>query len=251
MDDDLTTIVKSGKLVWMPAHKSHTAIGEALKGDGTKVTVIDWRANRLVDVLAKTAASHLRAPSSVSALLHSADTAAAHAACLLGVVTHSANNYKTTQLAEGGSTVSVTLRDSSDRPKGGIGGTASGSRATAPRQLPAPKRPDASSTVAPWTPPTPKVLANRIQRASSHHALVRRVKAIGACLAPNAGRPTGADRLSALAARIRPKSSPPSLCVGACVLCPEITFNGLWEGPSLAASDGLGAPGVPGLLGSG
>ena len=200
---------------------------------------------------AKTAATHLQAPSRVAALLRSADAAAAHAACLLGVVTHSANNCMTTQLAEGGTTVSVTLRDSSDRPKSGIGGTAPGSRALLSRQLPVPKRPDTTSTVMPWTPPTPKVMANRIHRASSHDALVRRVKAIGDCLAPNAGRPTGADRLNALAARVRAKSSPPSLCVGACVLCPEATSNGLWEGPTQAASDGMGVPGVPGLRGSG
>ena len=100
------------------------------------------------------------------------------------------------------------------------------------------------AAVAPWKPPTPKVLANRIHRASSHDALVRRVEAIGARLAPNAGRPTGAERLSALAARVRAKSSPPSLCVGARVLCPEVTSNGLWEGPTQAASDGLGVPGV-------
>jgi hypothetical protein len=243
VDDDLAAIVTSGKLVWMPAHKSHTAIGEALKGDGSKVTVIDWRANRLVDALAKAAATYLQAPSSVAALLRSADAAAAHAACLLGVVTHSANNYKTTQLTEGGTSVSVTFRDSSDRPKGGSCGTASGSRAVPSRQLPAPLRPNTSSTVLPWTPPTPKVMANRIHRASSRDALVRRVNDIGARLAPVDGRPTGAERLSALAARVRAKSSPPSLCVGACVHCPEVTSNDLWEGPTQAASDGLGLHG--------
>ena len=166
-------MVSSGKLVWLPAHKSHTAIGEATLGDGTRLTVADWRANRLVDILAKTAAAQLQVPSSVAAMLRSADAAAAHAACFLGVVTHAANNHKTVQLTEGGNSVTVTLRDSSDRPKGGSGRTGTDSRAKPPRQLPAPSRPAPSSSVLPWTPPTPKVMANRIQRASCLEALVR------------------------------------------------------------------------------
>ena len=45
-------IVNSGKLVWMPAHKSHLAVGVATKSDGQLLTTTDWRANRLVDCLA-------------------------------------------------------------------------------------------------------------------------------------------------------------------------------------------------------
>ena len=54
--DDLASIVNSGKLVWMPAHKSHLAVGVATKSDGQLLTTLDWRANRLVDCLAKAAA---------------------------------------------------------------------------------------------------------------------------------------------------------------------------------------------------
>ena len=46
--DDLAEAVSSGRLVWMPAHKSHTAIGETKMGDGTRVSAADWRANRMV-----------------------------------------------------------------------------------------------------------------------------------------------------------------------------------------------------------
>ena len=87
-DGDVADLVNSGKLVWMPAHKSHHAIGNALLSNGNALSATDWRANRLVDCLAKAAAKILAAPSSVSAFLRSADAAAAHAACLLGVVTH-------------------------------------------------------------------------------------------------------------------------------------------------------------------
>ena len=65
-------------------------MGETKKGDGTRLTTIDWLANRPVDMLAKTAATRLQAPRDIAALVRSADVAAAHAACLLGVVTHSA-----------------------------------------------------------------------------------------------------------------------------------------------------------------
>ena len=86
--DDLASIVSSGKVVWMPAHKSHKAVGVATLSNGQVLTTVDWRANRLVDCLAKAAAKSLAAPKTVSSYLCSADAAAAHAACLLGVVTH-------------------------------------------------------------------------------------------------------------------------------------------------------------------
>ena len=58
-----------------------------------RLTAADWRANSLVDALAKIAAVHLHAPPSTINLNISAEAAAAHAACLLGVVTHAANSY--------------------------------------------------------------------------------------------------------------------------------------------------------------
>ena len=80
-------------MVWVLAHNSHTTIGEAKNGDGTRPTTIDWRLNSLVDVLAKIAATHLQAPRDIAAFVRSADAAAAHAACLLDVVTHAAYNF--------------------------------------------------------------------------------------------------------------------------------------------------------------
>ena len=50
--------------------------------------------------------------------LRSADAAAAHAACLLGVGTHAANNFTTTQVVDGGGSVVVTRRDSTSRHSG-------------------------------------------------------------------------------------------------------------------------------------
>ncbi len=51
------------RLRWMPAHGSAASIGRALKSDGRPVTALEWRANRLVDALAKHAAGFDRVPS--------------------------------------------------------------------------------------------------------------------------------------------------------------------------------------------
>jgi hypothetical protein len=75
--DDIADMVSCGKLVWVPAHKSHRAIGEAKKGDGQRLTAVDWRANRLVDLLAKAAAADRHGPRGVTDFLCSAEAAAA------------------------------------------------------------------------------------------------------------------------------------------------------------------------------
>jgi hypothetical protein len=49
------------QLIWMPAHGSAGTVGVARKSDESRVTLIDWRANRLVDALAKSAAGFDRA----------------------------------------------------------------------------------------------------------------------------------------------------------------------------------------------
>ena len=41
--DDLASIVSSGKVVWMPAHKSHLAAGVAMKSNGQFITTVDLR----------------------------------------------------------------------------------------------------------------------------------------------------------------------------------------------------------------
>jgi hypothetical protein len=95
----------------MPAHQSLSAIGERQLSNNKLLTVIDWRANRLVDALAKMAAARMRAPQGLRALLESGSLAAKHAAALLGVVTHAANNHKVPHMRPDGTLVTKTLRD--------------------------------------------------------------------------------------------------------------------------------------------
>ncbi len=56
LDDDQSILACRDRLVWLPAHRSTSAIGTLLKSDGTPLTAIQWRGNRLVDWLAKSAA---------------------------------------------------------------------------------------------------------------------------------------------------------------------------------------------------
>ena len=119
-----------------------------------------------------------------------------------------------------------------------LSGAATIDRSKPTVQFPAPSGPTEGRAMLPWVPPTPKVMANRMRRASSQADLVRRVEAIGRCLTPRLGTPTGADRLNALASRVRAKSSLPTLRAGACRVSPEATDLGLRVRLTQAASVG-------------
>jgi hypothetical protein len=56
LDDYPVALHREGVFLWMPAHGSASTIGHALRSDGRPISPIDWRANRLADALAKSAA---------------------------------------------------------------------------------------------------------------------------------------------------------------------------------------------------
>jgi hypothetical protein len=116
LDGDRGAIERSNLLVWQPAHQSELSIGQKRGTDGKKTTAADWRANRLVDVLAKSAAEMVRANKPTRNLLQSARVACLHAACTLGSVTFAANNHKVEEVDEKGNTRTLTKRDSMDAP---------------------------------------------------------------------------------------------------------------------------------------
>jgi len=70
--------------VWVPAHRSRQAVGQTLRSDGQPLTLENWRANRLVDFLAKAAAGRYRVPGSTLRLLADATAAVSYSAALLG-----------------------------------------------------------------------------------------------------------------------------------------------------------------------
>ena len=158
-----------------------------------------------------TAAKCLAAPNSVSQFLRSADAAAAHAACLLGIVTHAANNFRSPSNIDGGGNTTTVSRDSVDRPRG-VSSCAQTRAGSCPpptaTTLPLPSTTSvASRSVAPWRAPTPQIHANRLRKAASDCALVRRVEEIGAQLKPSTTKAPAASRLHALAERIRAKQN--------------------------------------------
>ena len=111
LDGNIESIVERGILVWMPAHQPLSAIGNATLSNGKVLSGVDWRANRLVDALAKAAAETVRAPRPLRCLLESGRAAVKHRAAVLAVVTHAANNFKEPVLQPDGSWGTRTLRD--------------------------------------------------------------------------------------------------------------------------------------------
>jgi len=125
---------------WMPAHKARSAVGTALRSDGYPVSHLDWRANRLVDALAKLAAARNRTPHAWRRLLDEASKAVEYSAALLGLTTLAANNYTTTEWRNGGATHTLTRRDALP-PAFLARGRGQRPGATGPRAKPPPQQP--------------------------------------------------------------------------------------------------------------
>ena len=201
---DIASLMHNDLLVWLPAHKSLNAVGEVKGSNGKRLSIVDWRANRLVDKLAKAAAVAQQASKHIRELLPSADAAVAHAACLLGIVTHAANNCEITTTDDAGKVTASVARDSSDKPKAKRAGSAPApsGRVAGPKLAGAEATAAAPKRVMPWAPPSAIVMARREAAA----ILERRVQEIGAALAPSTAQSAG-SRLAQVAARVRARSS--------------------------------------------
>ena len=111
LEGSIEKLVGDKMLVWMPAHQTASCVGNRTKSDGTLITSLEWRANRLVDGLAKLAASDGATPASTATLLGSAEALVRHSAAVLGAATHNANNYQEEYVSDGGTTRHRTRRD--------------------------------------------------------------------------------------------------------------------------------------------
>ena len=90
---------------------------------GYRSPSIDWRANRLVDAVAKYAANVDRVSADVTKLLDDAAAALEFYAARFGTISHTANHYQSPSVLPEGTTVYTCLRDSCpDKPvmQGGI-----------------------------------------------------------------------------------------------------------------------------------
>lgn len=110
LDDDF--VVMRTRIRWMASHTSISGISNAICSDGQPITATMWRANRLVDSLAKFAAGKNRLPEWAFKMLGAAAQLVKHSAAQLGVATHRANHHKVTQMVDGGTTVTKVCRDS-------------------------------------------------------------------------------------------------------------------------------------------
>ena len=147
LDGELQQLADHKKLTWVPAHTTLASVGEVKCSDGSRLSLVEWRANRLADGLAKQAAAFHEPPDAVLRLLNSATQAAKHATKLLGRVTHAANNHTVQAVGDDGQVVSRTVRDSIDAPKRQKAHTIKSQSGLKPVEIARPCR----EFVPPWT----------------------------------------------------------------------------------------------------
>ena len=151
--DDVSGMVESGLWQWVPAHLSIEAVGQATAHNRNRLTIIDWRANRLVDALAKNCAATVAHEASTNELVASAETLVRHRLAQLAQATYRANNHDVTVLDAEGNWVTKTLRDSVSRPPHV---RRKANRRTAIKFAKARRR--TTDMVKPWTAPRPRNL---------------------------------------------------------------------------------------------
>jgi len=218
------------RLKWMPAHRSRAAIGTGRRSDGAFVTHADWRGNRLVDALAKSAAHRDRVPAALRNLLRDAGQAVEYSAAVLGLATRSANSCVETAWRADGSACSVTRRDAMPIPYNARGrGVRPGATGKAPDEpeqrsadaLPSPAPPALTSSTADELAHAARLDHMRAARGRARqlekdkqaeaearaHQTWLRDKAAEPNLAPAADRPSATERLEALRRRVAEKAA--------------------------------------------
>ena len=85
--------------------------------NGIRLSPSDWRANRLVDILAKRAAAFHQLTTNAAQTLANAAQLSQWALAQLARVTHHANNHEIVSVDDRGVSSTKVIRDSMDRPK--------------------------------------------------------------------------------------------------------------------------------------
>ena len=169
--------------MWQPAHCSRASVGQIRLSNGSRITPADWRANRLVDKLAKDAAGFHSLTKEADAFINSSAKLSQHCLAQLAHVTHAANHHSVVRVDEHGTATTHVIRDSMPKPRF--------ERRTNKRvRAPQPPPRDISS-VKPWQPET--VLDDSARRAKVRRtATVQRAKAnhaqIAQCLSRMASK---------------------------------------------------------------
>ena len=199
----------SSNLTWMPAHTTPKCVGEVKLSSGARLTMLHWRANRLVDALAKLSALQAQDLPHAIRLIKSCEVAVKHAAKLLGRTTYAANHHCVVAIGEDGKQSNRFLRDAMPapvRPKRRLSPKhkpVTTTRATAPHVA----APSEDGTVLP-----PPLKMRKVQGTNSDLRqgarqletvrLRRRVEEIGSALTTLPGSIPASDRIAALRRRV-------------------------------------------------
>jgi hypothetical protein len=105
-------MVQLGRLRWMPAHLSRAATLRACKSNGEPVTLTEWRANRLADIVARRCALSIAVPRARVKQLQIAADSLRVEATVLGVVTKAANSHRESVCTCSGAMTTIVRRDS-------------------------------------------------------------------------------------------------------------------------------------------
>jgi hypothetical protein len=198
LDADINQIAKAERLGWVPAHQSLGMIGEKQLPDGTRLTAVDWRANRLADALAKRGAARFALPKDAQELLASGAAAVRYAAGILGRATWGANNCKVTKVDEQGNSSVVTVRDATPAPR--VYATKAAAEPKAPKPPPPPKVFSHKAWVEPKTA-SAAVATRKRRREASEERLRTRVQDIGESMRLRSGQ-SAVSRIAALRSRV-------------------------------------------------
>ena len=116
LDENLSAAAHA--VVWMPSHGASHTINVVKDSTGSPITPAMWRANRLADLLAKSAAEPWRLPQWITKQVSDMSRLVVHHAARLGVATTRANGSHVTVRDELGVESTRELRDSTaERPK--------------------------------------------------------------------------------------------------------------------------------------
>ena len=217
LDGNLQALVEGGMLVWMPAHQGLAAVKNRVLSNGTELSTVDWRANRLVDALAKHAAAQRQAPMAIRRLLVSGRAAVRHAAALLGQVTHAATHCMMECTMPDGTVEWRACRDAQQprftrkRPRPAGDEDPAVPEPERP-EVPAPEHPAAVAApcerpLLPCSRQQERAAAARerahLQRAEQEGHTRRRLTEIAAACKPAVGKLSGAERLEQVRRRVR------------------------------------------------
>ena len=170
-----------------------------------RLTPTDWRANRLVDGLAKRAAAERPMPTAASKLLDSGAAAVRHHSMLLGRVTHAANNHTIYRTGDDGVQHAHVMRDAMQVPRVYKRKAAEQlqDQAKEVKRKPAIIVQPLAPSPAP-TPQSPSQLHRARMQLYQDDCTKRRVDDIGAACSTTAATPAS-ERLEAVARRVRSK----------------------------------------------